>query len=130
MKYYFVESNIKDGNSDYEDNFIISSETEAPPHAHQEISVMWWSPYKELDRKSWDGCVRFSHLEWHPSAHGMTYENHLEVTYKPLTEIPASEIEIVSKYLKTPKPFVFNKNFDPNEDWSDFDPNEDWSDEE
>jgi len=107
LKYYFVESNIKDGNSDYEDNFIISSETEAPPHAHHEISVAFWSPWKEVDRKSWDGCVRFIH------------QDNLEVTYKPLTEIPTSEIEIVSKYLKTHEPFVFDKDFDPEQDWSD-----------
>tara|TARA_R100001443_G_scaffold2185_1_gene7381 strand:- start:5 stop:310 length:306 start_codon:yes stop_codon:yes gene_type:complete len=96
MKYYLIESEIKDGWSEYWNKFIISCETEAPDHAELEISVWNWTPRGKFDGRYFDDCER------------LVYDRIID-------EIPESEIGIASKFLNEPIPFVFDKDFDPEE---------------
>ena len=94
MKYYLIESEIKDGFAEYWNRYIISSETEAPDHAEIEISVWNWTPSGKFNGRRFDEGER------------LVYD-------RIVSEIPESEIEIASKYLNTPISFVFDKDFDP-----------------
>ena len=98
IKYYLIESEIKEGEAEYWNKWIISSETEAPDHADLEISVWNWAPYGQFNGSYFDEGTRW-------------------VRDYIITEIPESDIKIASKYLNNPISFEFDKDFDPKDYW-------------
>ena len=96
MKYYLVEIEIQEGECEYADKYIISCETDPPDHANLELSVWNWGADWE-----WDDYSQMFDLGTRMVGDRLS------------VEIPASEIEIASKYLNRPIPFEFDKDFDP-----------------
>ena len=94
MKYYLIQSEIRDGEAEYWDKWIISCETDPPEHADLEISAWNYTPCGKFNGRYFDEGTRW-------------------VRDYILTEIPESEIKIASKYLNNPIYFAFDKDFDP-----------------